>query len=75
MMIDLSGKTTLVTGGGQGLGRAIALVLARQGADVAIGDIDMDLAQETAALIRAQGATSVGTDARCFVQERLKASR
>ena len=55
MMIDISGKTTLVTGGGQGLGRAIALVLARQGADVAIGDIDMDLAQETAALIRAQG--------------------
>lgn len=55
MMIDLSGKTALVTGGGQGLGRAIALVLARQGADVAIGDIDTDLAQETATLIRAQG--------------------
>jgi NAD(P)-dependent dehydrogenase (short-subunit alcohol dehydrogenase family) len=55
MMIDLSGKTALVTGGGQGLGRAIALVLARQGADVAIGDIDLGNAEESAALIRDSG--------------------
>ena len=44
-MIDLTECTALVTGGGQGVGEAIALVLAQQGADVAIGDIQEDLAE------------------------------
>jgi NAD(P)-dependent dehydrogenase (short-subunit alcohol dehydrogenase family) len=38
-MIELKGKTALVTGAGMGLGRSTALALARQGADVALADL------------------------------------
>ena len=40
MLADLSGRTALVTGGGQGIGRGIVLKLAEQGADIAIADIN-----------------------------------
>ena len=48
--IDLSGKAAVVTGAGQGLGRAYAVALARAGASVVVNDLDGRAAQETAAL-------------------------
>lgn len=63
-MIDLTGKTAIVTGGGRGIGRGIALALARAGADVAIADVDLENAERTAKDIGelGRGALVVRTD-------------
>jgi len=46
-LFNLTGRMALVTGGGRGLGRAIALGLARHGAAVAVADWDLAGAEET----------------------------
>lgn len=51
----LKGKTALVTGGGQGIGRAIALALAREGAQVAVLDVAGDRAEAVRGEIEALG--------------------
>ena len=51
----LDGRLALVTGAGQGNGRAIALGLARAGASVVATDVDMPTVQQTAADIKAAG--------------------
>ncbi len=55
MLADLTGRTALVTGGGQGIGRGIVLTLARQGADVAIADINDDTAAAVAKEVEGLG--------------------
>ena len=57
-MAEFDGQAALVTGGGRGIGKEIALRLARGGADVAVADINSDWAEATAAEIRALGRKS-----------------
>jgi 3-oxoacyl-[acyl-carrier protein] reductase len=59
-MYDLTGRVALVTGGGRGLGRAIALALARQGADVGVNyRSNADSAAEVVTEIRAMGRAAI----------------
>jgi NAD(P)-dependent dehydrogenase (short-subunit alcohol dehydrogenase family) len=64
LSVDVSGQVALVTGGGAGIGRGIAVSLAEAGADVVIAEIDAQRAEEAAGLVRAAGreALAVGTD-------------
>lgn len=55
MDFDLKGKTALVTGGGRGIGRAVALTLAGQGMDVAICGRTPETLEDAAEEIRALG--------------------
>jgi NADP-dependent 3-hydroxy acid dehydrogenase YdfG len=45
----VSGKVVAITGGARGIGKATASALARRGARIAIGDLDLELAEKTAA--------------------------
>src|SRR5271169_4299887 len=55
----LDGKSTLITGGGGGIGRATALVFAREGARVAVADLDANAAQDTVAMVNAIGGQAM----------------
>ncbi|MBO3751136.1 SDR family oxidoreductase [Streptosporangiaceae bacterium NEAU-GS5] len=58
-MGTLDGKIALVSGSGRGIGRAIALKLAGQGAQVVVNGLDPERAEETVRLIKSAGGDAV----------------
>ncbi|MBM4405383.1 MAG: SDR family oxidoreductase [Chloroflexi bacterium] len=59
----LQGKVAIVTGGGSGLGRATSVLFAKEGAKVAVADVDLPGAQATVALIEDLGGSAVAVQA------------
>lgn len=55
----LDGKSALITGGGRGIGRAAAVLFAREGANVAVSDLSAEGAAETVTMINAAGGQAI----------------
>ena len=56
----LAGNVSIITGAGQGIGRATAQKFAREGAKVAVCDINLDAVAETVRLVEADGGEAAG---------------
>lgn len=61
--MKLEQRVALITGAGKGIGRAIATLFAREGADIAVNDVDLQSADETAGEIRRIGRRAISVKA------------
>jgi NAD(P)-dependent dehydrogenase (short-subunit alcohol dehydrogenase family) len=59
----LDGKTALVTGGAQGIGQAYCFALAEAGAKIAVVDLNLELAEETAHAVEQKGVQAIAVKA------------
>ncbi len=73
-MTALEGKTALITGASQGIGRACALVLAQQGAKIAVAARNQAKLDEVVAEIRAAGGTAEAFVLDVAAEESIKAT-
>jgi len=65
----LQGKVAVVTGAGSGMGKAVSIVYAKEGAKVVVADIDLDTANATAAEIAANGGVAMAMAANVVKEE------
>jgi 2-hydroxycyclohexanecarboxyl-CoA dehydrogenase len=72
--MSLKGKVAIVTGAGSGIGRAIAVRLARDEAAIAVLDLNGDGAVETAKLITDAGGTALALTVDCSSEAAIKAA-
>jgi len=78
--MSLEGKVAIVTGGAQGIGRAIAETLARDGADIVVADLDPGRSQEAVEAIKKLGRRALNckvnvadaTDVKAMVEQTVK---
>ena len=61
--MNLQNKVAIVTGAGRGIGKAIALTLAREGANIIVNDINLEIAQNVADKIKVIGRRAVAIKA------------
>lgn len=69
----LQDKVALITGGGNGIGQEAALVFAREGARVAVADLEADAAAATVALVNQAGGQAISLSGDVTDAERMKA--
>lgn len=72
-MFELTGKVAVITGAGSGIGRGIALSLARAGADTVVSDLVMERAEETSRLVRELGRNAYAQRTDVREQESVQA--
>ena len=71
--MELNDKVIVITGGGQGLGRAMAIDLAKSGAKFALIDLNQELLDETVSLVEAAGSSAKAYVANVTVEEEVEA--
>lgn len=74
MVERLKGKVALITGAGSGIGRTMALLFAREGASVAVGDLNTQSNAETVRLIKEQGGTAFAVSLNVTIAQEVQAA-
>lgn len=69
--MEFQGKIALVTGAGQGIGRATALALAREGAEVVCNDLNLNWAESIAREVRTLGSKAMAIQANVAMEEEV----
>ena len=70
-LFDLTGKTAIVTGGANGIGKATAMILAKHGANISIGDFNLADAEKTVKEIEKLGVKAIAVSCNVLKDEDL----